>query len=144
MRPHKFWGISSYLSLAIATFGGRYARAVLMLIMTLYAFLIISAHKILNFRHFLQKRDIWTDRRTDGPTDGPKDQRTDRRMDTPSYRDARTYLKILWFLVVKKLRHMLMGMGPILSDQFYCSCYWCCCCSCCCWCFCHCCCCCCC
>ena len=31
-----------------------------------------------------------TDRRTDGPTDG----RTDRRMDRPSYRDARTHLKM--------------------------------------------------
>ena len=26
MRPQEFWGISSYLSMAIATFGGRYAR----------------------------------------------------------------------------------------------------------------------
>ena len=37
-----------------------------MLFMTLYAFLIISAHKILNFMRFLQKHDI----RTDGPTEG--------------------------------------------------------------------------
>ena len=53
-----------------------------MLFMTLYAFRIISVHKTLNFMHFLQKRDI----RTDRPTD--------RRTDTPSYRDARTHLKI--------------------------------------------------
>ena len=26
MRPHEFWGIPSYLSKAIATFGGRYVR----------------------------------------------------------------------------------------------------------------------
>ena len=32
--------------------------------------------------HFLQKRD------------GRTDQRTDQRTDTPSYRDARTHLKI--------------------------------------------------
>ena len=32
-----------------------------------------------------------TERRTDGPTD----RRTDRRTDTPSYRDARTHLKII-------------------------------------------------
>ena len=25
MRPHEFWGISSYLSTVIATLGGRYA-----------------------------------------------------------------------------------------------------------------------
>ena len=29
MRPHEFWGISSYLSMAIATFGGIYARELL-------------------------------------------------------------------------------------------------------------------
>ena len=52
----------------------------------LYAFLIISVHKILNFGHFPQKHY----RHTDGPTD----RRTDRRTDTPSYRDARTHLKI--------------------------------------------------
>ena len=40
-----------------------------MLFMTLYAFLIISVHKTLNFMHFLQKRDIHMDRRTDGPTE---------------------------------------------------------------------------
>ena len=34
-----------------------------------YAFYIISAHEILNFVHFLQKRDQTRDRRTDGPTD---------------------------------------------------------------------------
>ena len=43
-----------------------------MLIMTLNAFLIISARKILNFMRFLQTRDI--------PTSGPTD--------IPSYRDA--------------------------------------------------------
>ena len=26
VRPHEFWGVSSYLSTAIATLGGRYAR----------------------------------------------------------------------------------------------------------------------
>ena len=57
-----------------------------MLFMTLYAFLIISVHKTLDFMHFLQKRD----RHTDGPTNG----RTDGRTGTPSYRDARTHLKI--------------------------------------------------
>ena len=36
--------------------------------------------------HFLQKRDIRTDERTD--------RRTDRQTDTPSYRDARTHLKM--------------------------------------------------
>ena len=35
-----------------------------------------------------------TDRRTDRRTDGPTDGRTDGRTDTPSYRDARTHLKI--------------------------------------------------
>ena len=57
MRPHEFWGISSYLITAIATFGGRYARELFWYdssIMTLYAFLTISAHKILNFMRFLQ------------------------------------------------------------------------------------------
>ncbi len=56
-------------------------RAVSILFMTLYALLIISVHKTLNFMHFLQKRDIRTDQRTDRPTD--------RRTDTFSYRDAR-------------------------------------------------------
>merc|ERR1712228_532954 len=32
---------------------------------------------------------------TDGPTDGRTDGWTDGRMDTPSYRDARTHLKIV-------------------------------------------------
>ena len=50
--------------------------------MTLYAFLIISVHKILSFMHFSQKRDIATN------------GRTDRRTDKPSYRDARTHLKM--------------------------------------------------
>ena len=35
-----------------------------------------------------------TDGRTEGPTDGRTDRRTDGRTDTPSYRDARTHLKI--------------------------------------------------
>ena len=39
-----------------------------MLFITLYAFLIISLHKILNFRLFSQKHYIQTDRRTDGHT----------------------------------------------------------------------------
>ena len=64
------------LSTAIATFGGRYARATLILFMTLYALRIISVHKTLNFVYFLQKRDIPTDRRTDGPTDRRTDGRT--------------------------------------------------------------------
>ena len=29
MRPQEFWGISSYLSTAIATFGGTYTRELL-------------------------------------------------------------------------------------------------------------------
>ena len=37
-----------------------------------------------------KKNALRTDRRTDGPTDRP----TDRRTDEPSYRDARTHLKI--------------------------------------------------
>ena len=53
--------------------------------------------------HFSQNirnstRVWWTDRRTDGPTDGRTDERTDgptdRRTDIPSYRDARSHLKI--------------------------------------------------
>ena len=35
-----------------------------------------------------------TDGRPDGLTDGPTDGPTDGRTDTPSYRDARTHLKI--------------------------------------------------
>ena len=35
-----------------------------------------------------------TDGPTNGPTDGPTNGPTDGRMDTPSYRDARTHLKI--------------------------------------------------
>ena len=31
---------------------------------------------------------------TDGTTDGPTDGPTDRRTDAPSYRDARTHLKV--------------------------------------------------
>ena len=47
-----------------------------MLFMTLYAFRIISVHKTLNFMHFLQKRDIRTDRRNDGRTDRRTNGRT--------------------------------------------------------------------
>ena len=72
--------------MAIATFSGRYTGELLMLFMTFCAFLIISVHKILNFGHFSQKHygrtDRWTDRRTNG------------RTDTPSYRDAKTHLKM--------------------------------------------------
>ncbi len=65
-----------------------------MLFMALYAFWIISVHEILYFMHFSQKCDIQTDRQTDGRTDGPTDGQMDGRTDTPSYRDARTHLKI--------------------------------------------------
>ena len=57
--------------------------------MTLYAFLIISVRKTLNFMHFLQTRDI--------PTDRP----TDRRTDTSSYRDARTHLQRSYHLLMR-------------------------------------------
>lgn len=62
-----------------------------MLFMTLYTFLIISLHKILNFMRSSQKRDQKHYARTD--------RRTGGRTDTPSYRDARTHLKnsIEWF-----------------------------------------------
>ena len=80
------------LSMAMATFGGRYARAVLMLFMTFYAFLISSVHKIRNFMHFSQNYYIHTDRRTD------------RQTDTPSYRDARTHLKSRRFIELSFLQ----------------------------------------
>ena len=48
--------------MAIATFIGRYARAVLMLFMTLYALLISTQNS--PFYAFLQTRDILTDRQT--------------------------------------------------------------------------------
>ena len=51
--------------------------------MTFYALLIISVHKILNFMHFSQKRDIHTDGRTNGRTEGP--------LDTPSYYLGQNY-----------------------------------------------------
>ena len=72
--------------------------------MTLYAFLIISANKILNFIRLLQKRDI----RTDGPTD--------RRTDRPSFRDARTYLKSL-NLLTRSFVYMHRAVA-ILSTSF--------------------------
>ena len=34
--------------------------------------------------------------RCDGWTDGPTDGPTDERPDTPSYRDVRTHLKMMW------------------------------------------------
>ena len=40
---------------------------------------------------------------TDGPTDGRTDGPTDRRTDRPSYRDARTHLKI-WIIGAMKLK----------------------------------------
>ena len=43
--------------------------------------------RTVRFSHFLRKHY----RRTDGRTDGPTDGRTDR----PSYRDARTHLKMI-------------------------------------------------
>ena len=48
-----------------------------------YAFLIISENSA-----------FVTNGRTDGRTDRQTDQRTDGRTDIPSYRDARTHLKI--------------------------------------------------
>ena len=42
--------------------------------------------------HFPTFHKSVTDRRTDGPTDG----RTDGPTDIPSYRDARTHLRILF------------------------------------------------
>ena len=47
------------------------------------------------FSRFWRKRDQRTDRRTDGPTDGRTDGPTDGRTDRPSYRDARTHLKMI-------------------------------------------------
>ena len=47
-----------------------------MLFMTLYAYLIISLHKILNFVHFLKKRDQKHYGRMDQPTNGPTEGRT--------------------------------------------------------------------
>ena len=86
MRPQEFWGISSYLSTAIATFGGRYARELFWCYLWLskpsWSFLYIKFsiscifHKSITYGR--------TDRRTDG--------RTDQRTDTPSYRDASTHL----------------------------------------------------
>ena len=76
-----FMIISVHTILNFGHFSNR-RMAVFMLFMAFYAFLIISVHKILNFMHFSRKHYI----RTDRPTD--------RRTDTPSYRDARTHLKI--------------------------------------------------
>ena len=54
------------LSTAIATFGGRYARE--LLLKTFYAFLIIIVYKVLHFGHFSQKHYRHTDGRTNGRT----------------------------------------------------------------------------
>ena len=89
MRPKEFWGISSYLSTAIATFA-KVADMLDSCFDVIYDFVCLLDHfctKTLNFMHFLQKRDIPTDRRID--------RRTDRQTDTTSYRDARTHLKIM-------------------------------------------------
>ena len=57
---------------------------------------------------FLQlKKKRITDGRTDGPTDGP----TDRRTDGPSYRDARTHLKIIF------MADRYNFMGSIVADE---------------------------
>ena len=52
-----------------------------MLFMTLHASLIISVHKIRNFMHFSQKRDIHTDERTDGRTDKEEASKKERSSD---------------------------------------------------------------
>ena len=80
MRPQAFLGISSYKEKRDAWRKSEYGnshlwwqicqRAVLMLFMTFYAFLIISVHKTCNFLHFSQKHYRHTDGRTDRRTDG--------------------------------------------------------------------------
>ena len=54
-----------------------------MLFMTLYAYSIISVHKILNYGQIFLKSITYG--------------RIDRRMNTPSYTDARTHLRTLLF-----------------------------------------------
>ena len=47
-----------------------------------------------------------TDGPTDGRTDGPTDRRTDGQTDRPSYRDARTHLKMdVTAVAVKTMTH---------------------------------------
>ena len=58
------------------------------------------------------RTDGWTDQRTDGPTDGWMDGRTDR----PSYRDARTHLKMhvtptIFPVISFKMNRPLGGIG---------------------------------
>ncbi len=48
-----------------------------------------------------------TDRQTDRQTDRPTDRPTDRRTDTPSYRDARTHLKMKTLLAFEHGQNQL-------------------------------------
>ena len=62
--------------------------------MTFNAFLIISVHKILNFGHFLQKRD----RQGDGPIDG--------RTETPAYIEMRGRIYKAVFLEMRYISNL--------------------------------------
>ena len=84
MRPQVFWGISSYLNTAIATFGGRYARE----LFWYYLWLSKPSWSFLYIEFSISC--IFHENITYGPTDRP----TDCRTDTPFYRDARMHLKI--------------------------------------------------
>ena len=49
----------------------------------------------MRFQRFLQKRPELMDEWTNGPMEGL----TDQRMDTPSYRDAKTHLKMAMMII---------------------------------------------
>ena len=79
MRPHEFLGIFSYLSTAIATFGGIYARE----LFWRYSWLCMPSWLFLHIKFSIS----WFFYKCD--------QRTDRRTDTHPFRDARTHLRSL-------------------------------------------------
>ena len=57
-----------------------------------------------------------TDRRTDGRTDGLTDRRTDRQTDAPSYTDARTHLKCIYFLTSSYAAACRLFFPPIKAS----------------------------